>query len=80
MNFSTQFPFGFRRLFTVLFLTLLALFALYLEYRYIPPQWIIADDAVGRFLAFLLINLGPEIAAVGIGVTLIEFIFRKSSP
>lgn len=77
MNFDRPSSFGYFRSAIVAILLLLAIFALYLDFAYLPPQWIIADDAIGRFLAFLMINLGPEAAVAGIGLTLIEYFLTR---
>ena len=56
---------------------MVAIFALFLDFFYEAPQWVIADDTVGRFLAFILIHTGPEIAVVGIGVITLEYLIQK---
>lgn len=76
MNDKFRQSMGFLRFSIAFFLTMIALFALFLDYFYESPQWIIANDSVGRLLAYVLINLGPEIAIVGLGVIALEYLIQ----
>lgn len=77
MNLNRFSSFGYLRSGLIFIFIVMAVFALYLDFAYAPPQWVILDDTVGRFLGFVIISIGPELAGLAIAITLIDFVNEK---
>ncbi len=50
----------------------LALWGLVLGYSFASGHYVIANTGSGRFLGYFLVNLGPELAGIVIGVVIID--------